>query len=262
MHLGIRQRIEFIKNSTQIRTVNHSITQTRKKARSLGLKGVDRGHKPDARMPGQYLSMLGRYMTQAHQNDRQITRMGQNLHAHKYTGLIASKISNLVASMKNNPSEYIPDPLVVFDGHCILCNRALQFYFNRLVPTERQPTAQSPEAPTERQPSPHRAQPTTYYTAAQSPWAQRNLPSHVLHEAQQAIQTHHNKHWHGGPAALWMLIARMTYPWRLLLILRLLPRPVAQGLYRFIAQRRYRWFGTQDLCSPFEPPPGHQLLHS
>ncbi|MFM8492828.1 MAG: thiol-disulfide oxidoreductase DCC family protein [Bacteroidota bacterium] len=143
--------------------------------------------------------------------------------------------------MKNNQSESIPDPLVVFDGHCILCNRALQFYFNRLAPPERQFT--------------------TYYTAAQSPWAQRNLPSNVLHEAQQAIQTHHNKHWHKGPAALWPLIARMTYPWRLLLILRLLPRPVTQALYRFVAQRRYRWFGTQDHCNPFEPPPGHQLLH-
>jgi len=176
--------------------------------------------------------------------------------------------------MKNNHSESIPDPLVVFDGHCILCNRALQFYFNRLAPPEKQSDAPSPEAPTERQsdaPSPetppekqsaaHRAQPTTYYTAAQSPWAQRNLPSHVLHEAQQAIQTHHNKHWHKGPAALWPLIARMTYPWRLLLILRLLPQPLAQALYRFVAQRRYRWFGTQDHCSPFEPPPGHQLLH-
>ena len=176
--------------------------------------------------------------------------------------------------MKNDHFESIPDPLVVFDGHCILCNRALQFYFNRLAPPERQSTAQSPEAPPERQsdaPSPetpperqsaaHRTQPTTYYTDAQSPWAQRNLPSHVLHEAQQAIQTHHNKHWHTGSAALWPLIARMTYPWRLLLILRLLPRPVVQSLYRFIAQRRYRWFGTQDHCSPFEPPPGHQLLH-
>jgi predicted DCC family thiol-disulfide oxidoreductase YuxK len=83
----------------------------------------------------------------------------------------------------------------------------------------------------------------------------------VLHKAHHTIQTHRNNHWHSGPPALWPLIARMAYPWRLLLILRLLPRPVSHAIYRFIAQRRYRWFGTQKSCNQFEPPTGHRLLH-
>ena len=150
--------------------------------------------------------------------------------------------------MNNHLSEPIPDPLVVFDGHCILCNRALQFYLDRLEPPTRSP-------------NPHRYEAHTYYTAAQSPWAQKNLPDKVLQEAQHAILIHRNNQWLSGPTALWPLIRRMTYPWRLLLFLRVLPGPLTRGLYRHIAQRRYHWFGTQESCALFEPPAGHKLLH-
>lgn len=150
--------------------------------------------------------------------------------------------------MKNNPSDPIPDSLVVFDGPCVLCNRALEFYFNRLAPTEWKS-------------DPNKAKEPIYYTAAQSPWAQRNLPIQVLQQAQIAIQTRQNNQWLSGPSALWPLITRMTYPWRLLLILRLLPKSVTSALYRFIAQRRYRWFGTQNNCTIIELPPGHRQLH-
>jgi predicted DCC family thiol-disulfide oxidoreductase YuxK len=209
--------------------------------------------------------MPGRNMTQAHHNDRQNAGTGQFLIFHsggQYTRLnaqnttatrankphTACKISIFIPEMKNKPSDSIPDPLVVFDGHCILCNRALQFYLDRLEPQTRSP-------------NPHRDEAHTYYTAAQSPWAQRILPDKVLQEAQHAILIHRNNQWLSGPTALWPLIRRMTYPWRLLLILRVLPGPLTRGLYRHIAQRRYRWFGTRESCTRFEPPAGHRLLH-
>ena len=161
---------------------------------------------------------------------------------------IAHKSRIFILEMNNHLSEPIPDPLVVFDGHCILCNRALQFYLDRLEPPTRSP-------------NPHRYEAHTYYTAAQSPWAQKNLPDKVLQEAQHAILIHRNNQWLSGPTALWPLIRRMTYPWRLLLFLRVLPGPLTRGLYRHIAQRRYHWFGTQESCALFEPPAGHKLLH-
>ncbi|MHC5114911.1 MAG: thiol-disulfide oxidoreductase DCC family protein, partial [Planctomycetota bacterium] len=36
--------------------------------------------------------------------------------------------------------------------------------------------------------------------------------------------------------------------WRLLSILRLIPRPIRDRAYDWIAQRRYRWFGKYDAC--------------
>ena len=36
--------------------------------------------------------------------------------------------------------------------------------------------------------------------------------------------------------------------WRLLAVLRLVPRPVRDGVYDWIARNRYRWFGKRESC--------------
>ena len=41
---------------------------------------------------------------------------------------------------------------------------------------------------------------------------------------------------------------RMASPWSWLSVLRHVPRPVRDALYRFIARRRYPWFGRTDAC--------------
>lgn len=45
---------------------------------------------------------------------------------------------------------------------------------------------------------------------------------------------------------------RLPWPLRLLRLLRLVPRTVRDGIYRFVARRRYRWFGKRDRC--WTPP--------
>lgn len=37
-------------------------------------------------------------------------------------------------------------------------------------------------------------------------------------------------------------------PWRLLAVLKIVPRPLRDTLYTFIAKRRYRWFGRRESC--------------
>ncbi|HCN28087.1 MAG TPA: hypothetical protein DIT64_04770 [Verrucomicrobiales bacterium] len=36
--------------------------------------------------------------------------------------------------------------------------------------------------------------------------------------------------------------------WRLALVLKIIPRPLRDAAYRFIASRRYRWFGRHGAC--------------
>ncbi len=36
--------------------------------------------------------------------------------------------------------------------------------------------------------------------------------------------------------------------WGLLSVLRWVPRPIRDGVYRFVAKRRYRWFGQFESC--------------
>ena len=41
---------------------------------------------------------------------------------------------------------------------------------------------------------------------------------------------------------------RLDGAWKLLYVLIIIPRPIRDGIYMFIANRRYRWFGRQDQC--------------
>lgn len=40
----------------------------------------------------------------------------------------------------------------------------------------------------------------------------------------------------------------LKFPWWLAGWLRVVPRPIRDWVYRFVAKRRYRWFGTQEYC--------------
>ncbi|MBB6252699.1 putative DCC family thiol-disulfide oxidoreductase YuxK [Nitrospirillum iridis] len=40
----------------------------------------------------------------------------------------------------------------------------------------------------------------------------------------------------------------LGFPWSLMTVGRLLPRPLRDALYRVIARNRLRWFGRQDVC--------------
>ncbi|MEJ0067826.1 MAG: DCC1-like thiol-disulfide oxidoreductase family protein [Pseudomonadota bacterium] len=48
--------------------------------------------------------------------------------------------------------------------------------------------------------------------------------------------------------AVFRLVRYMTWPWPVLVIGRLLPRPIADWLYDCVARNRYRLFGRKDVC--------------
>ena len=49
-------------------------------------------------------------------------------------------------------------------------------------------------------------------------------------------------------AAVLHIARRLGGGWRLAAVGWLLPRPVRDALYRFVARNRYRWFGRQQSC--------------
>ena len=44
------------------------------------------------------------------------------------------------------------------------------------------------------------------------------------------------------------IAAELRRPWNLLATLRLVPRPIRDGVYSFVAKNRYRWFGKRATC--------------
>ena len=61
--------------------------------------------------------------------------------------------------------------------------------------------------------------------------------------------------------ALLHIVAQLPRPWRLLALLRVLPRPVRDWCYDRIALNRYRLFGRYDSCLLPDPDHARRFLH-
>jgi predicted DCC family thiol-disulfide oxidoreductase YuxK len=45
-------------------------------------------------------------------------------------------------------------------------------------------------------------------------------------------------------------IARnLPFPWKMAFVFRYIPKPFRDGIYRFIASKRYRWWGKRNECN-------------
>ena len=53
---------------------------------------------------------------------------------------------------------------------------------------------------------------------------------------------------HDRSSAVLRIAHHLGGPWRVLVVFRLVPRPVRDAVYRFIARHRYAWFGQRAAC--------------
>lgn len=121
--------------------------------------------------------------------------------------------------------------IVLFDGVCNLCNGLVQFVIRR-------------------DPAPARFR----FAALQSQAGQQLLREHglstvdldtfVLIEAGVA---------HVRSTAALRLLKRLGLPWSLAWSFIVVPRPLRDAVYRFVARNRYRWFGVRESCMVPKP---------
>jgi predicted DCC family thiol-disulfide oxidoreductase YuxK len=122
-----------------------------------------------------------------------------------------------------------PRHLVLYDGVCGFCDRAVRFALTRdrrgllrFAPlqggTAASLRASHPEIPAEAE---------TFVYVEGAPGAQR-----VYLRSEAALR----------------VLARLDPPWRWLAWLRVLPRPLRDAAYRGFARLRYRLFGRLDAC--------------
>lgn len=120
----------------------------------------------------------------------------------------------------------IDHPVILFDGVCNLCNASVDFVVRRdrrvrfrLAPLQSQVARELVGA--------RRATDT--------------MPdSVVLVERDGRVFTR-------STAAL-RIVRRLRFPWPLLYVFVLVPRPLRDIVYDWIARNRYRWFGVRDTC--------------
>jgi predicted DCC family thiol-disulfide oxidoreductase YuxK len=116
-------------------------------------------------------------------------------------------------------------PIVLFDGVCNLCNGAVQFILRR-DPTGR-----------------------FRFASLQSP-AGEELQTRlgIDPKALDSILLVEGERWYRESDAALRIASRMSGAWKALGVLRVIPRPLRDPVYRWIARNRYRWFGKQETC--------------
>jgi predicted DCC family thiol-disulfide oxidoreductase YuxK len=139
-------------------------------------------------------------------------------------------------SYRNDPGvPAFPDdrPIIIFDGHCVLCSRFARFVLR------------------------HDRRGLFRLTAAQTPLGQAlfrhlgldpvNFETNVLLEQGRA---------HVKSDGSIRIFVHLGFPWSLAFLAWLFPRPLRDRLYDFIAKNRLRWFGSQSVC--FLADPAHR----
>ncbi len=119
--------------------------------------------------------------------------------------------------------------IILFDGVCNLCTRSVQFIIKRDQGGKFQFASRQSDI-------------------GQTLMAQYQLKKETkLADADTLILIQADRAYTHSEAALRIAMG-LDGAWRLLGILRFVPRFIRDWAYRLVAQNRYRWFGQADAC--------------
>lgn len=116
-------------------------------------------------------------------------------------------------------------PILLFDGVCTMCNRLVTFVIRR-----------DPKG-------------KFFFASLQSVTGQRLLQRVKLPTANlnTFVLIEGNRYYTKSTAVL-HLFKKLGYLWGLLYLLMIVPRPLRDMVYHWIARNRYKWFGKKDQC--------------
>ena len=128
----------------------------------------------------------------------------------------------------SNPSSHIPhstSPVLLFDGVCNLCNASVQWVI------ERDPQGVFRFASLQSE-------------AGQAFLKKFNLPTGELNTV---VLVDGEKTYTRSDVPL-RIFEKLGGWWRLLQVFFIVPRPIRNAVYDWIAKNRYRWFGKKEVC--------------
>ncbi len=137
-------------------------------------------------------------------------------------------------------------PLLLFDGVCNLCNRSVQF----VLRNEREPDIR--------------------FATLQSDGARRRLTelmgetralalADADRDPESMLLVEDGRVYERSDAAL-RVSRHLRWPYRGLAVFLVVPRPLRDLVYCWVARNRYRWFGKSDQCSVPTPDVAARFL--
>lgn len=115
-------------------------------------------------------------------------------------------------------------PIVLFDGECGLCHRSVRFIARRDRGLFR-------------------------FAPLQSELGER-LSTQCRPDAGRfdTLILVDNKRSYAFSSGALRIARRLRWPWPLLFIFIVIPWPLRDAIYKFVAKNRIKWFGTSELC--------------
>ena len=136
-----------------------------------------------------------------------------------------------------------PNPILLYDGVCGLCNRLVQFLLKR------------------------DKQARLHFASLQSEFAERVLTRHGIDpkdlDTVQVVVNYErpDERVLGRSDAILRAGGELGMPWNVLAgIARVVPRALRDVVYRFVARNRYHVFGKYDTCMLPDPNQRHRFL--
>ncbi|HEX2568169.1 MAG TPA: thiol-disulfide oxidoreductase DCC family protein [Polyangia bacterium] len=121
-------------------------------------------------------------------------------------------------------------PIVLFDGVCNLCNAAVNFILDH----ERSGALRFASLQSD---------------AARALLAEHGAPVEQLRQGDpDTMMLLEGGRVFDRSAAALRVARHLRWPWRALGVFLLVPRPLRDLVYRWVARNRYRWFGKSDAC--------------
>jgi predicted DCC family thiol-disulfide oxidoreductase YuxK len=128
-------------------------------------------------------------------------------------------------------------PIIIFDGHCVLCSRWARFVLR------------------------HDRAKRFRLLAAQTPLGTALYTHYGLDPVsyETNILLADGRAWLKSEGTIRMFEG-LGFPWSLMRLPRILPRALRDRLYRVIARNRLRWFGSRETCYLPEPAEADRFL--
>ena len=136
---------------------------------------------------------------------------------------LGSHVSDAQPASSDQPP--IPTPLILYDGVCRLCTGTVLFVIKRDAGKRFR------------------------FASLQSPVGQQLLRSFGLppNDLKTFVLVDQGRHFTKSAAAL-RVASGLGGVWRAVALLTVVPRPIRDGVYDWVARKRYRWFGRLDAC--------------
>jgi predicted DCC family thiol-disulfide oxidoreductase YuxK len=121
-------------------------------------------------------------------------------------------------------SPNIPPFVLLFDGVCNLCNTGVGFVLD------------------------HEQSPLLRFASMQSNFGKSALTSHRFPECPSSIVLIESERVYTQSTAICRLMRYLRAPWHLLAFAIVIPAPIRDLIYDWIARNRYQWFGKLESC--------------